>query len=145
MIHNSPCTNARYVPIDTAMARKQKRPASSRPEKHVAPTLQIVVRKGALRRFALLNEKRGELPVSVLWDRRAGDRRTESGRTDEERRRTERRGEPPFTWTAAEFVVVEGKAAQSDQEMDAAPRAKRQSKNVAPRAKTSRKKPVKKR
>src|SRR5436190_5614677 len=108
MIHSSHCTDPLHLPIDPAMARKPTRRASSRSKKHMTPTLQIVVRRGALRRFALLNEKRGELPVAVLWDRRAADRRTESDRPAGERRHAERRREPPFTWTAAEFVVVEG-------------------------------------
>ena len=75
--------------------------------KRKTPTIQIVVRRGALRRFASLNEKRGELPVALLWDRRLTDRRTDEGAADGERRVRERRREPPFTWTTAEFLVIE--------------------------------------
>ena len=147
MIRSSHCTDSPLAPIPRRMARTRKRPATPPSIKRKTPALQIVVRKGALRRFALLNEKRGELPVAVLWDRRAGDRRTESARTAGERRRAERRQEPPFTWTAAEFVVVEETDPRgADQETEAAPRAKhRQTRNVAHRAQTERKKPVKKR
>jgi len=75
--------------------------------KRKAPSIQIVVRRGALRRFASLNEKRGELPVALLWDRRLTDRRADSGKADGERRVNERRRDPPFTWTTAEFLVIE--------------------------------------
>jgi hypothetical protein len=71
------------------------------------PTIQIVVRRGALRRFASLNEKRGELPVALIWDRRVSDRRTDVDAKSGERRQAERRREPPFTWTTAEFLVIE--------------------------------------
>ena len=79
-----------------APARKKKEP------------IEIVVRRGALRRFDKLKTKTGELPVVVLWDRRADDRR--GGKADKpkaERRYTERRRKPPFTWDLADFVVVE--------------------------------------
>jgi hypothetical protein len=126
------------------MARKRTQ-ALPQARKDVTPTLQIVVRRGALRRFALLNEKRGELPVAVVWDRRAGDRRTESDRPAGERRQAERRREPPFTWTAAEFVVVEG-APGPDPDNNAAPESKRrQTKTVAHDTRAGQKKPVKKR
>jgi hypothetical protein len=95
VILSFPCTNRRELPIQPLMALKRT-PALPQARKQVTPTLQIVVRRGALRRFALLNEKRGELPVAVLWDRRSGDRRTESDRPVGERRRAERRREPPL-------------------------------------------------
>lgn len=81
--------------------------------------LRIFVRRGALRRFHRLSRDAEGLPVSVEWDRREGDRRTDSssdaassqqatsappGTT--EQRQGDRRSDPPFTWTAAEFVVV---------------------------------------
>ncbi len=90
------CTVIGQVPICPLMARKRK-----------APSIQIVVRRGALRRFASLDEKRGELPVALLWDRRLNDRRTDGESASGERRVSERRREPPFTWTTAEFLVVE--------------------------------------
>ena len=88
--------------------------------------LRIFVRRGALRRFHRLTRDAEGLPVSVEWDRREGERRTDppadaeaTGQTGTpaeapspaalektEQRRGDRRSDPPFTWTAAEFVVV---------------------------------------
>lgn len=88
--------------------------------------LRIFVRRGALRRFHRLSRDAEGLPVSVEWDRRQGDRRADpSSETSVSQltgvpadgappavpagaaqRRGDRRGDPPFTWTAAEFVVV---------------------------------------
>ena len=88
--------------------------------------LRIFVRRGALRRFHRLTRDAEGLPVSVEWDRREGERRTDlpsdgadvqpAGAPAEtaspaapektEQRRSDRRSDPPFTWTAAEFVVV---------------------------------------
>jgi hypothetical protein len=76
--------------------------------------IEIVVRRGAIRRFDALKTRTSELPVVVTWDRRTDDRR-DDGRRDEEdataakrnRRQTDRRRKPPFTWDLADFVVVE--------------------------------------
>jgi hypothetical protein len=93
--------------------------------------LRIFVRRGALRRFHRLTRDAEGLPVTVEWDRREGERRTEVSPTPveteqpgprpgaapahteqaessekTEQRRSDRRNDPPFTWTAAEFVVV---------------------------------------
>jgi hypothetical protein len=94
--------------------------------------LRIFVRRGALRRFHRLTRDAEGLPVSVEWDRREGERRTDvapapveterpspgpdaaatanhenADRGEKpEQRRSDRRNDPPFTWTAAEFVVV---------------------------------------
>ena len=67
----------------------------------------IVVRRGALRRFDALTRKTAELPVTVTWDRRAGERRTADDTAGVDRREGDRRKEPGFTWQAADFVVVE--------------------------------------
>lgn len=69
--------------------------------------IRMVVRRGALRRFNALKDQTAGLPVVVLWDRRQGDRRTVSGDIARDRRRTERRQEPSFTWKLADFVVVD--------------------------------------
>ena len=69
--------------------------------------LGIVVRRGALRRFDTLTRKTAELPVVVSWDRRTQNRRSGSEPAAVERRSDDRRKEPPFTWDAADFVVVE--------------------------------------
>jgi len=94
--------------------------------------LRIFVRRGALRRFHRLTRDAEGLPVSVEWDRREGERRTDvvpapveteppspapdtaatanhenaDNSDNTEQRRSDRRSDPPFTWTAAEFVVV---------------------------------------
>jgi hypothetical protein len=66
----------------------------------------IVVRRGALRRFDALTRKTAELPVVVSWDRRTDDRREIAESAPVERRSGDRRKAPPFTWEAADFVVV---------------------------------------
>lgn len=87
-----------------AETRKQKaaRPAA-RPQK---VTTEIVVRRGALRRFDALKRKTSDLPVVVTWDRRQTERRAASEDISSDRRRVDRRQKPPFTWELAEFVVV---------------------------------------
>ncbi len=89
------------------MASRPKH-APGRPQtKQPSTPVGIVVRRGALRRFDVLKRKTAELPVVVSWDRRKEDRRgsTEPRRVD--RRRTERRQKPPYTWQVADFVVVD--------------------------------------
>jgi len=66
----------------------------------------IVVRRGALRRFDALTRKTADLPVAVSWDRRTGHRRASAEPASAERRATDRRQAPPFTWEVADFVVV---------------------------------------
>jgi hypothetical protein len=83
--------------------------------------VDIVVRRGALRRFDALTRKTAELPVAVTWDRRTEDRRESSESTAVERRSTDRRKAPPYTWEVADFVVVD----PSEGEEAAAPRAAR--------------------
>jgi len=75
--------------------------------------VEIVVRRGAIRRFDALKTRTSELPVVVTWDRRTNERRDEQEPkgAKRNRRQTERRRKPPFTWDLADFVVVEpGKA-----------------------------------
>ena len=69
--------------------------------------VRMFVRIGALKRFHFLKKKTADLPVSVEWDRRRSDRRTEDAPAAEHPRGAERRGSPPFTWDTADFVVVE--------------------------------------
>jgi len=70
--------------------------------------IEIVVRRGAIRRFDALKTRTSELPVVVTWDRRTGERRDEDTTAGTKRdRATERRRKPPFTWDLADFVVVE--------------------------------------
>jgi hypothetical protein len=68
----------------------------------------LVVRRGALRRFDALKRKSAELPVNVLWDNRTNDRRKAAVPVPTDRRRSDRRQPPPFTWDTADFVVVPG-------------------------------------
>jgi len=69
--------------------------------------LGIVVRRGALRRFDALTRKAADLPVELSWDRRTTDRRTSREPVPVELRSGDRRKAPPFTWEAADFVVVD--------------------------------------
>jgi hypothetical protein len=89
------------MPKKTAPRRRQ---ATAQKE-----SLAIVVRRGAARRFDALKNQTTELPVAVGWDRRETDRRASSNlsmQVPRNRRDTERRQEPPFTWELADFVVV---------------------------------------
>ena len=69
-------------------------------------SVELVVRRGALRRFEKLKEKAANLPVEVLWDRRQSERRVASDETNTDQRKGGRRRKPPFTWEASDFVVV---------------------------------------
>jgi len=71
--------------------------------------VEIVVRRGAIRRFDALKTRTSELPVVVTWDRRTDDRRAGTAASDGDgnRRQADRRRKPPFTWDLADFVVVE--------------------------------------
>lgn len=69
--------------------------------------VELVVRRGAHRRYEELKKKTAELPVKVSWDRRKADRRVRGGETQIDRRLTDRRGKPPFTWDVSDFVVVD--------------------------------------
>ena len=69
--------------------------------------IRMVVRRGALRRFEALKRETADLPVVVSWDRSQRDRRNVSGDIARDRRRTERRQQPSFTWDLADFVVVD--------------------------------------
>lgn len=69
----------------------------------------MVVRRGADERFRFLQEAFAHEPVTIIWDRRAAERRRGASRWPEgERRFQERRRPPPATWTALHFVVSGG-------------------------------------
>ncbi|MCA1583215.1 MAG: hypothetical protein LC791_00090 [Acidobacteria bacterium] len=100
------------------MPRKAKSPtAQSPPARKPDPTesVTLIVRRGAQRRFDKLAEATKDLPATVSWDRRHGERRTASHKVEQERRKTERRRTPPFTWQVADFVVV---SVPSDPDVD---------------------------
>ena len=82
----------------------------------------IVVRRGALRRFDALTRKTADLPVVVSWDRRIADRRTSQEPAPVEQRSGDRRKTPPFTWEAADFVVVDPPQEQDTAEAPPVPR-----------------------
>ena len=68
----------------------------------------LIVRRGALRRFNRLKRDAAALAVDVTWDRREQDRRCAASKdVGEITRKGERRRKAPFTWDAADFVVVE--------------------------------------
>ena len=92
----------------------------------------IIVRRGATRRFEALSRKTADLPVVVSWDRRAADRRASSESAPAERRSKDRRKAAPFTWDAADFVVV----GAPDDDVTAAPRKTRVDAKVSKRRKT---------
>jgi len=70
-------------------------------------TVGIIVRRGARRRFDALARKTADLPVVVSWDRRTEHRRASPESVPVERRSSDRRKTPPFTWDAADFVVAD--------------------------------------
>lgn len=69
--------------------------------------VELIVRRGALRRFDKLKNATAELPVKLTWDRRVHDRRAAGSDVASERRLVERRKVPPYTWATADFLVVE--------------------------------------
>jgi hypothetical protein len=86
-------------------AEKTAKKSSSTSAK--APLAELIVRRGALRRFHELQKKTAELPVKLTWDRRLSERRRASKDVERDTRVKDRRGTPPFTWETADFVVVE--------------------------------------
>jgi hypothetical protein len=77
------------------------------PKRKKPATVELIVRRGALRRFDKLKHATADLPVKLSWDRRLGERRGSAGDVSRERRQSDRRKKPPFTWGTADFVVVE--------------------------------------
>src|SRR5688500_13859093 len=89
--------------VDVAATTHKK----DRREGAATSVVQLIVRRGALRRFDKLKQATADLPVNVSWDRRCRDRRLSGNVTERERRRMERRKKPPFTWEVADFVLVD--------------------------------------
>jgi hypothetical protein len=92
------------MPLKAPQRRRRPIASSKKPE-----TIEIVVRRGAMRRFDALKTRTSELPVVVTWDRRTNDRRDDdkTAAGSQSARHAERRRKPPFTWDLADFVVVE--------------------------------------
>ena len=82
-------------------------PKTKRRRQPAAPRVELIVRRGADRRFQKLKEKTGHLPVKVVWDRREDERRSVSEGVERDRRNGDRRQKPPFTWELGDFVLVE--------------------------------------
>jgi hypothetical protein len=91
------------APLAKQVTAKSKK---RRPQTRAAEPVELVVRRGALRRFEQLKQKTEALPVKVLWDRRQSDRRVGSSAPNPDQRKSERRQAPPYTWDIADFVVV---------------------------------------
>ena len=66
----------------------------------------LVVRRGALRRFATLQRRTSQMQVQVIWDRRSKTRRVADTKTATERRSADRRQRDSYTWKAADFLVA---------------------------------------
>jgi hypothetical protein len=84
------------------MAVKKKRAAKAAP----TPPIEMIVRRGALRRFDKLKQATAELPVKLLWDRRTREGPGTAKPGEPESQHAERRKKPPFTWDVADFLVV---------------------------------------
>jgi hypothetical protein len=95
-----------------------ERPATANDNTDRSGKTVIRVKRGALRRFDQLKTKSEGLPVEVKWDRRTSERRAESSAEGPDRRRKERRQPPPFTWDAAEFVVVGDRSQEPDKDSE---------------------------
>jgi hypothetical protein len=66
----------------------------------------IYVKRGDFQRFDLIHQAFSD-KLPVMWERRHADRRRAAQPLDRgERRRGERRGPPPTSWTALGFVVA---------------------------------------
>jgi hypothetical protein len=85
---------------------RKQRPAPTSSSQAQLESIELVVRRGARRRFSALKKKTADLPVTVSWDRRRDERRSASEQTGRERRKSDRRQKPPFTWDLADFVLV---------------------------------------
>ena len=97
------------------MSTKTKaRTRKPRRKPQTEPIAEIIVRRGALRRFDALKRKTADLPVVVTWDRRVEDRRASSTAVEGERRKSDRRAKPPFTWELSDFVVVAPRGNRGD-------------------------------
>ena len=66
----------------------------------------IIVRRGCQDRYEQLRDVFTEEDVTVLWDRRAAERRHQEINVVVDRRVKERRRPPPRNWMSLDFIVV---------------------------------------
>ena len=86
------------------------------PQAAFEPSALIVVRAGAVDRFAALKSAFAPEGIDVVWDRRLGERRRsqdDSARASDRRRRRDRRGAIPASWSLLDFLVVPTQAPAS--------------------------------
>jgi len=70
----------------------------------------LIVRRGlAPSYYEFLKVFAAERHLKVVVDRRKADRRSARQAVEQERRQQDRRGAPPSTWYAGDFVVVRGR------------------------------------
>jgi hypothetical protein len=67
----------------------------------------VIVRRGHFATFELLTRTFADDPtVQIVWDRRMGERRQAArGPDDGERRRNDRRREPPSQWNQLNYII----------------------------------------
>jgi hypothetical protein len=87
----------------------------SEPQDAFEPSVLVVVRAGAVDRFAALKSALAPDGVDVVWDRRLGDRRRSADDSTQapDRRRQDRRGSIPASWSLLDFLVVPTRARAS--------------------------------
>jgi hypothetical protein len=86
----------------------------SEPQAAFEPSVLVVVRAGAVDRFAALKSALAPDGVDVVWDRRLGDRRRSDDSAQAlDRRRLDRRGSMPASWSLLDFLVVPTRARAS--------------------------------
>ena len=85
------------------------------PQAAFEPNALIVVRAGAVDRFAALKAAFAPEGIDVVWDRRLGERRrsADASASGSDRRRRDRRGPTPASWSLLDFLVVPAAPAAS--------------------------------
>ncbi len=73
----------------------------------------IIMRRGCDDRLRSLHDTFGapQISAKIVWDHRVRDRRTRGQGAELDRRRSERRGAEPSSWSALDFLVVDGPSA----------------------------------
>ena len=66
----------------------------------------MVVQRGDQDRYRFLQTTFQDKPVEVMWDRRQGERRRATTSANLDRRRSDRRSDPPSSWGSLGFLVA---------------------------------------